>query len=60
MWDREERGRYSEDKGPVVEIMGDYLNGVKDMDRKESERLPAFSTQMRPEGGCQQGELVWW
>ena len=44
MWGHEKRGRFGVDKGPIVEIMGNYLNGVKDMGRKESEIFPGSKT----------------
>lgn len=43
------------DKGPIVEIMGNYLNEVKDKERKVFKILPKFKTletQMRLEGCC--------
>lgn len=40
-------------KGPwQIEITGNYLNGVKNTDRRESKVLPGFTTRMRPEGCC--------
>lgn len=42
-------------KGPIVQIMGNYLNGVKVKERRESKLLPRFKilkTQMKLEGSC--------